>query len=87
MATKLIAHVDPQYTEQARQAKLQGTVVLRVDIDETGVPRNIAVITPLGLGLDQSAIQAVEQWRFSPTLLNNVPVSVETTVEVNFKLL
>ena len=87
MMGKVISKVEPQYTEQARQAKWQGTVRLGLVIDEAGVPRNITVITPLGMGLDQSAIEAVEQWRFQPTLLNNVPVTVETTVDVSFKLL
>ena len=87
MMSKLIAKVDPQYTEQARQAKWQGTVTLNVTIDETGKPIDITVARPLGMGLDEQAMLAVWQWRFSPTLLNGAPVKVQTSIDVNFKLL
>jgi TonB family protein len=86
MMAKLISRVDPQYSEEARQAKFQGTVVISAIIDENGVPGNLAVVKPLGLGLDENALAAVSQWRFSPTRLNNVPVPVQTQIEVNFRL-
>ena len=86
MASKVISKVAPQYTEQARTARWQGTVVLNAVIDETGRPVNVSVAQPLGMGLDESAIAAVEQWRYSPTLLNGNPVKVLTTVSVNFSL-
>jgi TonB family protein len=82
----VITKVEPQYSEEARQAKWQGTVVLGLTVDETGVPRNISVVKPLGMGLDQNAIAAVSQWRFQPTLLNGVPTKVQTQIEVSFKL-
>jgi TonB family protein len=80
-----IARVEPVYTDEARQAKLQGSVLLQVVIDENGVPQNIFVVRALGLGLDQKAIEAVQQWRFKPSFLNGRPVSVSATIEVNFR--
>jgi TonB family protein len=86
MMAKLITQVAPQYTDQARNAKWQGTVLLNVTLDETGKPTDIAVAKSLGMGLDEQAMLAVWQWRFQPTLVNNVAVKVQTTIEVPFKL-
>ncbi len=61
-------------------------MLLQVTIDENGVPQNIQVIRPLGMGLDQKAIEAVQKWRFKPSLLNGKPVAVSVTIEVNFHL-
>jgi TonB family protein len=82
----VISQVAPEYTEQARQAKWQGTVALQVTIDENGVPQDIKIVRPLGFGLDQKAIEAVQQWRFKPTLLNGKPVTVSTNIEISFRL-
>ncbi|HYL38569.1 MAG TPA: energy transducer TonB [Bryobacteraceae bacterium] len=79
--------VEPEYSEEARKAKFQGTVVLFVVVDEHGNPRDLKVIRPLGLGLDQKAIEAVEKWRFSPGKKDGKPVPVQATIEVNFRLL
>ena len=78
---------DPEYSEEARRAKWQGAALLQVVIDENGVPRDIQVIRPLGLGLDQKAIEAVQKWRFKPGQKNGTPVPVAATIEVNFRLL
>ena len=74
------------YTEQARAAGLEGTVVLSLIVDKYGLPREIAVIRGLGLGLDESAINAVSNWHFRPALLNGQPAETRATVEVNFSL-
>jgi TonB family protein len=79
--------VEPEYSEEARKAKFQGTVVLFVVVDEHGNPRDLKVIRPLGLGLDQKAIEAVEKWKFSPGKKDGKPVPVQATIEVNFRLL
>ena len=79
--------VEPEYSEEARKAKFQGTVVLFVVVDEKGNPRDLKVIRPLGLGLDQKAIEAVEKWKFSPGKKDGKPVPVQATIEVNFRLL
>ena len=78
---------EPQYTDEARSAKLQGTVMLQVQIDETGkVSEHITVLRSLGSGLDEKAMEAVRQWRFKPALRDGKPVAVPATIEVNFRL-
>ena len=86
-APQLMHKIEPQYTEEARAAKYQGTVVLYVEIGPDGMARNMRVIRGLGLGLDQKAIEAVSTWQFKPGARNGVPVTVQATVEVNFRLL
>jgi len=83
----LIKKIEPEYSEEARKAKFQGTVVLSIIVDDTGMPRNIRVSRPLGLGLDEKAIEAVLKWRFRPAYKDGRPVAVYATVEVNFRLL
>jgi periplasmic protein TonB len=78
---------EPEYSEEARKAKFQGTVRLSLVVDEHGLPTNVKVITPLGLGLDQKAIEAVEKWKFKPGMKDGKPVAVQASVEVNFRLL
>ena len=78
---------DPEYSEEARKAKFQGSVLLRIVVDENGNPRDIKVIRPLGLGLDEKAIEAVQRWRFRAGLKDGKPVPVQANVEVNFRLL
>jgi len=78
---------EPEYSEEARKAKFQGTVVLFIVVDEKGNPRDLKVIRPLGLGLDQKAIEAVQKWKFRPGMKDGHPVSVQATIEVNFRLL
>jgi TonB family protein len=79
--------IDPDYSEEARKAKYQGTVVLAIVVDEHGNPKDVRVVKPLGLGLDQKAIEAVEKWRFRPGMKDGHPVKVAATIEVNFRLL
>ncbi|MEZ5398485.1 MAG: energy transducer TonB [Bryobacteraceae bacterium] len=86
-APALLSKVEPEYSEEARKAKFQGTVVLQIVVDETGKARDIRVVRPLGLGLDEKAIEAVQKWRFRPGMLNGKPVPVQATIEVNFRLL
>jgi TonB family protein len=84
---QLLTKVEPEYSEEARKAKFQGTVLLYVEVDEKGLPRNIRIIRPLGLGLDQKAIEAVEKWKFIPGKKDGKPVAVQAQIEVNFRLL
>jgi TonB family protein len=77
---------EPEYSEQARAAKWQGAVLLQVVIDENGVPRDLKVIRSLGMGLDQKAIEAVQQWRFKPGVKDGQPVPTSAVIEVNFRL-
>ena len=76
----------PEYSEQARKARYQGTVVLWLIIDAEGKPQKIRVARALGMGLDEEAIKAVQQWQFEPSRLNGQAVPVQINVEVNFRL-
>ncbi|MBZ5726308.1 MAG: energy transducer TonB [Acidobacteriia bacterium] len=78
--------VEPEYTEEARQAKIQGTVVLYVEIDPRGNPIHIRVLRGLDLGLSERAIEAVRKWRFRPGTKDGQPVTTRATVEVHFRL-
>ena len=86
-APAVVFKVDPEYSEQARKAKYQGTVVLNVVVQRDGTVRDIRVIQPLGLGLDEKAIEAVRQWKFRPGAKNGAAVDVAATIEVTFRLL
>jgi len=79
--------IEPEYSEMARKAKFQGTVVLSIVVDVDGLAKNIKVVRPLGLGLDEKAIEAIQKWRFRPGMKDGKPVATFATVEVNFRLL
>ncbi len=86
-APRVLFSVEPEYSEEARKAKWQGTVVLSVIVDELGRPSHLSVLRSLGLGLDQKAMAAVSQWKFKPGLKDGKAVPVIATIEVNFRLL
>src|SRR5439155_8465653 len=81
---KLIYKVEPEYTADAREKKIEGSVLLGVTIDHDGVPQNPQLKKSLYPSLDQSAIDAVRKWRFEPAIKNGQPVSMWITVEVYF---
>jgi periplasmic protein TonB len=85
-APQAISAPDPQYTEEARRSKTQGTCTLWLIVDASGNPRDIRVVRGLGSGLDAKAMEAVRQWRFDPALKDGKPVNVEISVEVEFRL-
>jgi TonB family protein len=78
--------MDPEYTEEARFAKYVGAVVLYIEIGPDGIARNMRIVKGIGLGLEESAIAAIEKWRFKPGTKDGLPVTVKANVEVNFKL-
>jgi len=86
LAPAAIKRVEPDYSKQALKAKLQGTVLVQIIIDEAGMPTHLTVLRSLGLGLDEKALEAVKQWRFSPATKGGKPVAVLATIEVNFRL-
>lgn len=86
-APQLIKKVNPEYSDEARKAKLQGTVILYVEIDTEGNVRKVLINQKLGLGLDEKAAEAVKQWKFKPAAKNGVPVIVGVIIEVIFRLL
>lgn len=77
---------DPAYSEEARKAKYQGTVVLWIVVDASGSVTDCRVVKPLGLGLDEKAVETVKTWKFKPALRNGTPVPVRVMVEVSFRL-
>jgi len=86
-APQLIYRVEPEYTEEARKAKYQGTVVLYAVVDPDGLVRNVRVVRALGLGLDEKALEAVRQWKFKPGMKDGKAVPVAASIEVTFRLL
>jgi protein TonB len=84
-SAKIVSQPRPVYPPLARQARIQGTVRLEAVISKEGSVEELKVISGHPL-LIQSALAAVQQWRYEPTLLNGVPVEVITTIDVNFTL-
>jgi periplasmic protein TonB len=78
--------VEPQYTEDARQSRIQGTVVLYTRVGTDGKAHDIRVVRGLGHGLDQKAVECLERWEFAPALQDDEPVATAASVEINFRL-
>jgi TonB family protein len=81
----VVFKVDPEYPEEARKAKVSGTVALSVIVGQDGKARSIHVVKSLGVGLDEKAIEAVKKWKFKPGMKGGQPVNVRATIEVNFR--
>ena len=77
---------DPNYSQVAKSAGYQAKTVLWLIVDANGLPQNIKVERPVGLGLDDEAVKAVENWKFAPAMKDGSPVPVMINVEVNFRL-
>ncbi|MGC1450157.1 MAG: energy transducer TonB [Candidatus Sulfotelmatobacter sp.] len=77
---------DPEFSEEARKAKYQGVCTLGMIVGVDGRPTNIRVLSSLGMGLDEKAIEAVKNWKFEPAMKDGHPVRVEIAVEVDFHL-
>lgn len=75
-----------EYNDPARKAKFQGSVTLKVVVDDQGRPTHIRIIRPLGCGLDAQAVQSVENWKFAPAEKDGVPVAAGVAVQVSFHL-
>jgi TonB family protein len=85
-APVLLTQVLPEYSEEARKARFQGTVVLDTIVREDGSVQVMRVARSIGFGLDQKAIEAVLKWKFQPGRKNGNPVPVALNVQVNFNL-
>ncbi|MBV9087781.1 MAG: energy transducer TonB [Acidobacteriaceae bacterium] len=83
---QLISSAEPTYSLLARQLHYEGKVVLGIVVDAEGRLRDITVVEPVGLGLDENAVQAVYKWQFKPATRAGEPVPVQISVEVNFRL-
>jgi len=81
-----ILQPEAEFSAEAKRAKYQGVVIVSLIVDAQGMPQNIRVVQPLGLGLDALAVEAAHKYRFKPTMKNGEPVPVMVNIEVNFRL-
>jgi TonB family protein len=77
---------DPEYTEEARQERFGGKILLCVIVGPDGEPRNVWVARSLGHGLDDSAVETIKHWKFSPAVKNGMPVAAVVNVETSFSV-
>jgi periplasmic protein TonB len=85
-APVLIYDPDPEFSDEARRAKYQGVCVVGLIVDAQGNPQQVHVVRPLGMGLDEKALEAVRQYKFKPAVYKGRPVAVEINIEVNFRI-
>jgi protein TonB len=78
--------IQPRYTEPARRAGVQGTVIVEAIIDEEGRATNVRVVRGLPMGLDRSAVEAIQQVTFQPAMRGGRPVKVYFNLTVNFTI-
>ncbi len=79
-------HVDPQYPEEARKAKLSGSVVVALAINEKGGIDDVKVVRSSNRVFEQNAMDAARQWKFAPAIKDGKPVAVQINAEMSFKL-
>jgi TonB family protein len=78
---------EPEFSDEARRAKYQGVCLVALIVDAQGNPQNVHVVRALGMGLDEKALEAVRKYKFKPAMKDGkIPVAVELTVEINFRL-
>jgi protein TonB len=85
-APVLVYGVEPEFSEEARKAKVSGNVMVNLWVDEKGNPTHVHVIRGIGMGLDEKAVAAVKVYRFRPAMENGKPVTVEMNIEVTFNI-
>jgi TonB family protein len=78
---------NPSYSDKARLIKYSGVVVLAIDVDAQGDVVYVRDVKPVGLGLDEKAIEAVRSWKFKPALRDGTPMATRITVEVSFRIM
>ena len=86
IAPRVIYQVDPEFSEEARKAKFQGNCLLGLIVDANGHPTKIRILSALGMGLDEKAIESVKNWKFEAGKKDGKDVAVEIAVEVDFHL-
>jgi protein TonB len=86
-APEVLYQPEPEFSEEARKAKLSGNVVVYLWVDEHGNPTHVRVVRGIGMGLDEKAAEAVWQYRFKPAMSNGKPVTVEMFVDVVFQIM
>lgn len=77
---------DPEFSDQARRAKYQGICIVGLIVDAHGNPQQVHIVRPLGMGLDEKAMEAVRQYKFKPAMYHGHPVPVQINIEVNFRI-
>lgn len=83
---RLLKSVDPEFSEYARVLKVSGNVLVHLVVGTDGLPRHVEVRRPVGFGLDEKAVEAVQQYRFEPAVKDGQAVPVELAVDVNFQI-
>jgi periplasmic protein TonB len=86
-APQVLFQPEPEFSEEARRAKVSGNVEVYLWVDEHGNPSHVRVVRGIGMGLDEKAVEAVRQYRFKPAMENGKPVTVEMYVDVVFQIL
>jgi TonB family protein len=85
-APAVIRKTEPEYTQEAKRAGIEGAILLYVEVGTDGRAHRIRVLKGLGYGLDAKAIDAIREWRFLPGTKNGVPIVSPATIEVKFSL-
>jgi len=83
---RVVHQVDPAFSQAARHVKLSGSSQLYLWLEPSGLPDHIRIMKPLGLGLDERAVAAVQQYRFAPATKDGTPVKVDLYIDVNFQI-
>jgi len=84
---RVVAKTEPEYTEEARRAGVNATILLRLVVNEGGVPEEVQVVRGAGFGLDEKAVETVQSWRFDPGTKQGQPSRTPIHVEVSFNLM
>jgi TonB family protein len=85
-APVLIYSAVPEFAQEAKKAKIGGSVLINLVVDQNGTPKNVRVVRGIGNGLDEKAVEAVSKYRFKPSMEHGQPVPVEINVQVNFQI-
>jgi len=83
---KVVKSAEPEFNDQARALKYSGIVLLNLIVDAEGKPSHIHILHPIGLGLDERAVDAVSRYTFKPAMREGQPVPVELNIEVNYQI-
>ena len=83
---QVIRNAQPEYAEEARTARVQGTVVLTAQIGTDGIAHDIRVLRHMDYGLDDKAVECLGKWLFQPGTRDGVPASMTVTVEISFRV-
>jgi TonB family protein len=83
---RVLNNVNAEFSDEARRAGVEGTVLIAFTVTEEGLPINPKIVTSVGYGLDENAIDSVRKYRFKPAMMDGIPFSVPITVEVSFRL-